>query len=390
MGQTEEQKGIETSAEMAGKAVPERLIFSRKAAESHPTVVFFGGIHGNEPAGVLALERIAKWLPAEVEGNIYAFRGNLKGLAQKRRFISFDLNRIWGQEEFNLVRNTAPEELEDELLELSELLSEIDVILQKHGKRPVVFMDLHTTSAKSCSFLPFNDALMNRAIAERFPVPLILGIEEFLDGALMSYINDLNHPALAFEGGQHNDPAAIDQHESFVKLTLHHLHIVELDRVEKERLESMLKPPPKVQTGFYEILHRHLIPTGAEFIMEPGFENFDFVELDEALATQDGRVVSAPVSGQIFLPLYQPVGEDGFFIGRPVSAFWLRLSARLRKWRFQRVLAALPGISPHPARPRCYLVNPRVTRILSREVFHLLGFRIKKLEAERWLLVQRD
>ncbi|TVR38598.1 MAG: aspartoacylase [Cryomorphaceae bacterium] len=375
---------------MTGERVNDRLIFSRNTLQTHPTVVFFAGIHGNEPAGVLALERIANWLPDEVQGNIYAFRGNLRGLAQKRRFVRYDLNRIWGQEQFNIVRNAPIEELEDELLELRELLNEIDAILHKHGKRPVVFMDLHTTSAKSCSFLPFNDALMNRAIAERFPVPLILGIEEFLDGALMSYINDLNHPALAFEGGQHDDPAAIDQHEAFAKLTLHHLKIFQLDTTEKAKCEALLTPPPKVQTGFYEILHRHLIPTGAEFIMEPGYENFDFVELDEALATQDGRVVSAPVSGQIFLPLYQPVGEDGFFIGRPVSAIWLRLSARLRKWRFQRVLAALPGISPHPTRPRCYLVNHRVTRILSREIFHLLGFRIKQLEAERWLLIQRD
>lgn len=368
-----------------------RLIFEHAGKKDEPVLVFIGGMHGNEPAGVEALERVFKIdSQGGFHGSIYALRGNLTALMARRRYIAFDFNRVWTTENLNLVRNTPDGELRNELLELKKLDGVLSGILERHTGQKIIFLDLHTTSSESCSFLPFNDALMNREIAANFPVPLVLGIEEFLEGALMSYINDLGHAALAFEGGQHQDPAATDQHESFVRLILHFCRVKRLNKIDFELHLNRLKPPATVDAGFYEILYRHEIAFGTRFTMEPGFRNFDRVTTGQNLALQNGEEVLAPTSGRIFMPLYQPAGEDGFFIGRKVSAFWLRLSATLRKMKLQRILAALPGIEPHPVRTRCYLANPRITRLLSRQIFHLLGYRIKHLESGKLLLVQRD
>ena len=46
-----------------------------------PTIVFFGGIHGNETSGVFALKEVFDGLNnEEVKGTVYAISGNLNDL----------------------------------------------------------------------------------------------------------------------------------------------------------------------------------------------------------------------------------------------------------------------------------------------------------------------
>ena len=76
-----------------------RLIGCFHAPVPGPTLVCFGGIHGNEPAGVRALEAICQRLESGsvhlAAGSFYALRGNLPALDRKVRFQDQDLNRIW-------------------------------------------------------------------------------------------------------------------------------------------------------------------------------------------------------------------------------------------------------------------------------------------------------
>jgi hypothetical protein len=48
--------------------------------------------------------------------------------------------------------------------------------------------------------------------------------------------------------------------------------------------------------------------------MVPGFINFQAIEKGMVLANENGQSVIAPESGNIFMPLYQDQGADGFFI----------------------------------------------------------------------------
>ena len=53
--------------------------------------------------------------------------------------------------------------------------------------------------------------------------------------------------------------------------------------------------------------------------MEEGFANFEKIYKGEVLATnQFGDIMSA-IDGNIFMPLYQKQGMDGFFIIKPVE-----------------------------------------------------------------------
>jgi len=221
-------------------------------------------------------------------------------------------------------------------------------------------------------------------------VPLILGIEEHLEGSFMSYINDLDFPALAFEGGSHSDPESESKHAAFVRLTMHHYGICKLTKNQLNAFNRLLSKEHEVPAGFYEILHRHEVSDAALFKMELGFNNFDRIHSGQLLAMDRGKRIVAEKTGRIFMPLYQDQGDDGFFVIRKVSRFWLEASALLRKLHLQKMVMRLPGVRPHPTKARTYIANPRITRFLHREIFHLLGFRIRHRSEKEIILIQRD
>src|SRR6185503_8687508 len=66
-----------------------------------PTLIIVGGIHGNEPAGVFAAERVQLRMQrrkAVLHGEVVLLRGNTRALAQRVRYIDADLNRQWTAE----------------------------------------------------------------------------------------------------------------------------------------------------------------------------------------------------------------------------------------------------------------------------------------------------
>ncbi|MBZ0151887.1 MAG: succinylglutamate desuccinylase/aspartoacylase family protein, partial [Planctomycetes bacterium] len=65
-----------------------------------PTLLVLAGVHGNEPAGVAAVQRVLDTLQQRelaVRGRLVAFAGNLRALAEGRRFVDRDLNRGWSR-----------------------------------------------------------------------------------------------------------------------------------------------------------------------------------------------------------------------------------------------------------------------------------------------------
>jgi hypothetical protein len=65
----------------------------------------------------------------------------------------------------------------------------INLILEEESG-PFYFFDLHTTSSDTIPFITVNDSLLNREFTSMYPLPSILGIEEYLEGPLLSYINE--------------------------------------------------------------------------------------------------------------------------------------------------------------------------------------------------------
>ncbi|WP_265200495.1 succinylglutamate desuccinylase/aspartoacylase family protein [Aureitalea sp. L0-47] len=369
-----------------------RLIGSHKGNPNGPTLIFTGGIHGNEPAGVFALKSVLeelKQLNPEFNGNLYAISGNLSALEKGVRYNKADLNRMWTKEKLAGLEDDKVISFNDELVQQKEIFDIMQDILSKE-KGPYYFFDLHTTSGETAPFITVNDSLINRKFTSLYPVPLILGIEEFLDGPLLSYINELGYVAFGFEGGQHDSPKSIEYCRSFIYLTLSFTGCLSPeDANEAEHLIS-LKKVMNFRNKFFEIIYREEIEPDDKFIICDGYLNFQKVPKGTIIAINNGKQLETPYRGYIFMPLYQGKGNDGFFIIRKTPVFFLKLSAFLRKISFDRLLVALPGVNWRSETREELVVDLKIARFFTRKFFHLMGYRSKQKDSTHLKLKNRE
>lgn len=354
-----------------------------------PTLVVVGSIHGNEPSGFRALRNMApslRTIETRLLGRVFFIEGNVRALKAKVRFIDADLNRHWTKANLAKIGSTAAfTDAED--VELSEMSAIFDEILVTAGNE-VFVLDLHSTSASGLPFATVGDTLRNRHFAQMFPVTILLGIEEQLEGTMLECLNNKGAVTLGFEGGQHNSAEAIANHEALVWLALVNAGIAAAEDVPDLEVHRQNLKTASGRERIIEIRHREAISLDDDFVMNPGFKNFDRVEREQILAQDRHGFIRAVESGVILMPLYQKKGEDGFFIGREVAPFWIRLSEMLRRLRIANWMFLLPGVKGHPTDPDSLIVNTAVARFFPLQIFHLLGFR-KRVSEKNYLVVSR-
>lgn len=357
----------------------DRVIGRLSSPVPGPTLIVIGGMHGNEPAGAIALSGIVSRLaegPGLARGDFLALAGNLSALSQNQRYIDEDLNRCFDGVEHPTIST--------ERREQTELLQTIESAIGR-ARGGIVLMDLHTTSGGGAPFSVFADTMASRNFAIRFPVPVVLGLEEQLAGTLIDFIGLRGHIAVGFEGGQHQDPRSVDVLEAVISMALGELGLVAEPKRDREQF---LKRCGEDAPGVLEMVYRHEVHPDDHFSMLPGFESFQPVTPGQVLATDVRGDVKAPESGYLLMPLYQQQGNDGFFVVRKVRRFWLWFSAPLRYARAGRFAHWLPGVSKIAGRAHLVRVNRRLARWYSVEVLHLLGFR-RRTEQDGVLLMER-
>ena len=371
-----------------------RIIGHIRGKLEGPTLIFFGGIHGNEHSGVKALERVLYILDGikeQLRGNVIGIRGNIPALARERRFLENDLNRIWTRQGIEVIREKQASELTSEEEELLEIHSIISSLLETETA-PFYFVDYHTTSSPTLPFITINDAMINRKFARLFPLPVILGLEEYLEGPLLSYINEKGYVAIGFESGQHFTREAVENSIAFTWLTMLFTGAISSELLpggQKEHLDR-LRSSAEGNSNFYEVIHRHLITNEDEFNMLPGFRSFDTLQEGTKLASHNGRQLSTDKKSIVFMPLYQEQGEEGFFLIRKIPQWILRLSATVRKLRLDHFLTVLPGVSWSSEKKDQLMVDLKVARFLSKPFFHLLGYRSRILDETHILMSNRE
>jgi hypothetical protein len=372
------------------QAAPSRLIAKVEGSPHGPTVVFIGGMHGNEPAGVLALETLMPFIEenrANLKGKVFAIRGNISALACNSRFVDQDLNRIWTTTLLAGIQEKTTLDAEEK--EAKEMLELIQEILQDNRDK-VYFIDLHTTSAPSIPFITLNDMLINRDFASPFPVPKILGLEEFLKGPLLSYINEMGHIAIGFEAGQHQDPLAVRNCLAFLKLCLVFSGCIPAAICKLGYELEWLTVASDRQTGFFEVVYRHKIRALDNFGMLQGFVNFMPIKVHQRLAMHEGQPVFAAYEGRIFMPLYQAKGTDGFFIIQSIPSIAMHLSVWLRRFNAFLLLPLFPGVKWENKAAGKLIVNKTIAKYFTEPICHLLGLRITGTSPGKLYLKQRD
>ncbi len=297
------------------EGMQDRYIGAYEQGLPGPLLICIGAMHGNETAGVKALKMVLKMLEVEpvtnpdfrFHGRFIALVGNRGALSMGRRFLDRDLNRIWLDGPQSLTDREARERMELESAVESEIA---------RTDRPIVLLDLHTTTADGGIFTFPDHSAAGIKLGSKLGAPVILEMVDLLPGTCMEYFSrkhDTRLTGLAFEGGQHNDPASVNRMIAAVVSCLRAMGCVSARHIAHEHdriLEQYSLGLPAVS----RVLYRHGFTARDEFLMNPGFANFDPIREGAMLAHDRSGPVCAPRSGLILMPHYQQQGSDGFFI----------------------------------------------------------------------------
>ena len=125
------------------------------------------------------------------------------------------------------------------------------------------------------------------------------------------------HGALLAEGGQHADPAAVDNLEAILWIVLVRMGCLHDTVPEYARSLATLQNATGGERALYHIVGKHTVLEDDDFRMRPGYRSFQPVEEGEHVADDQNGPIRVTVSGRILMPLYTPPCDDGFLVVRP-------------------------------------------------------------------------
>jgi succinylglutamate desuccinylase len=307
----------------------ERIIGNYTGQAHGPLLICLAGMHGNEPAGIHALEILFNLLEIEPESNpafsfkgrFLGLRGNLRALQQGVRFIDKDLNRLWTPPIIQRVKASPLALLRSEELELRELLTIIEAEIEAYRPSRIVLLDLHTTTAFGGIFSIATDDPESVRIAVELHAPVVQGMLRGIQGTTLHYFTSENFDCptvgICFESGQHDETLSTNRAIAAVINCMRTIGCVRGEDVEN-RHDALLIEYSKDLPKVLELVLCHTIREDDDFYMMPNYKNFQPVRQGEVLAYDRHGPIRAPEAGRILMPLYQKQGDDGFFIIREV------------------------------------------------------------------------
>ncbi|MFM2268059.1 MAG: succinylglutamate desuccinylase/aspartoacylase family protein [Bacteroidota bacterium] len=321
-----------------------RIIGTYEGAARQTLVFAVGAMHGNEPAGVQAIEKLLEMLHEEptknpdfkFNGKLVGLIGNLAAFQQGIRYISEDMNRLFSTENIAKIREKAlfaplkasdtggghfwedSDEWNAEEREVNAFLNTIFKEIETYQPQKIVLIDLHTTSADGGIFaIPQDHDAASLALAKSLHAPVVLGLTAGVGGTTLHYFTKQNFDfptiAVAFESGQHGDPNSMSRAVAALVHLLRAVGCVAAEAVES-RHEALLRRYTADLPRLVQLFYVHKIAAHADFAMLPNFKNFQFVEKNQPLARVGNDVVVAPKNCLVLMPLYQKRGNDGFFL----------------------------------------------------------------------------
>ena len=308
----------------------QRLIGRYTGATAGPLLIVFGGMHGNEPAGIQALETMFEMLKVEpltnpkfnYKGRIVGLRGNLRAIKKKTRFIKKDLNRQFTEENIQRIRTSPETDLDAEDKEVKEILDFVAAEIADYPTDKIVFLDIHTTTAFGGIFGISTDEAESVRIAVELHAPVITGMMNGIRGTTLHHFSKKNYGehavAVVFEAGQHDEPLSVMRAIAAITNCMRTIGSVRGEDVENRHDEILIeyaKNLPKVA----RLLKVHRVYPEDNFKMLPDFKNFQPVKKGDILAIDKHGDILAEEDGMILMPLYQKKGEDGFFLIREVD-----------------------------------------------------------------------
>lgn len=308
-----------------------RVIGKHIGKERGPMLVCIGGMHGNETAGVQAIELMVKMLEVEhvtnpeftFSGCFLGISGNLQALRKGVRFVRRDLNRQWQDEHVNRVLQSDRKELEAEDLEIFDIVTAVRREVKRYKPTHIIVLDLHTTTAFGGIFTIASDDFRSIRIGVEMHVPVITGMMRGIHGTSLHYFSKdklgADTTCIVFESGQHEERLSVNRAIAAITNVMSIIGCINAEDVENRHEQLLIEYARQLPMVAEHVL-THTIECGDQFQMQPGYKNFQPIARGEILAYDRHGPIQAPIDGLILMPLYQAQGEDGFFIIREILA----------------------------------------------------------------------
>jgi predicted deacylase len=270
-------------------------VWSVGADAPGPHVAITGLVHGDEPCGRFAIEKLRAAGIAPARGRLSLALINLGAEAEQRRYLDRDMNRLWSDADIEADRTSREAA---RARELRSWLATVDLLL-----------DLHTTAFARRPFFVLADMPKTRALADAMAWP---DAQQLMPGGcaegrhLIDYgrfSDEVGPAAVVVECGRHGDAAA---DEVALRAAKRFLSVTGVAKIADA-------PEPAPQIERFRIgppcIARHddfrpLIPLG-------GFVD---VAAGEIVATDGGQPVRAPFAAVVLSPRpAPPAGTIAFY-----------------------------------------------------------------------------
>lgn len=242
--------------------------------EGTPEVSVVGGIHGDEPCGVRAIERLEADEP-DVKRPVKLVVANERALERGVRYVDADLNRAFGAD--------TPEDAHERRLAES-LAAEIE---------GTTALSIHSTQSHADPFAVSDGRQEHvQTVVPRLSVAALVDVEEFGGGRLFAADADI----VEVEAGLQGTETAAENAYTLAREFLTVMDVLPGDTVPREiPTFRMGDPIPKPPADEYEVFA----------------ENFQEVEEGETFAAADGDPL---VADESFWPvLLSPYGYENQF-----------------------------------------------------------------------------
>ncbi len=295
-----------------------RIINQKSSTDNKVLMIIIGALHGNELSGLKAIHNVFDALEKDnipVHGKVIGIAGNLQAIAEKRRFLNYDLNRCWTQDFIDATLAKPKALCAQEDIELKALYQLISELLSEDYQQTYI-VDLHATSADNGNFIVHAGMPAYDSVIKSLKLPIVMNLDDYIHGTLLRYFKRPSVTAFAFEGGQIGSDKTIEVHTHGLWQLMNESGLIDEQHDLSMLLhyQELLGAMKKGQPDVVRVLHRHEVKPKDYFHMKPGFGSFQFVEKGELLAEDKSGEIKAPIDGRIFMPLYQNAGDDGFFI----------------------------------------------------------------------------
>ena len=242
--------------------------------DGEPEIAVVGGIHGDEPCGVRAVEHLLEAAP-EVKRPVKCIVANEEALAAGTRYLDADLNRVFPGD---------PDSDAHEKRLAAELLTEL---------KDCVSLSMHSTQSYTEPFAVIDEnATFAKSVCPSLSLDAVVDASDFIDGRLIRHAEVLEVEC----GYQGSEQAA----ENAITLTEEFLTAV-------GALEGERSPPRELP--LYRLTR--LVPKEAADDYGVPATNFERVAAGETYASIDGEEL---VANEPFYPvLMSPYGYENEF-----------------------------------------------------------------------------